>query len=271
MPSLALTSPVWAWLAGGVLAAAIVAEGWDLWSGLSRSAPVVSAPPVAAQPAEAEAPDYAARIGQHRLLGEPVAKAAPVETKRTSLDLRLIGTLAGTEPPVAIIEGPSGQRAYAVGEAITGGVSVKAIEPRRVLLDNRGSLEALEMARPTSLAHPSLDPSARAEDKAGTAVSLARSEAAGLFLAAVQGRGIRAAQVRHDGALKGYRLLSGSAELMTQLGLAPMDILTHVNDQPVAGITGRSDFLAPLLAKEAVVLRVERDGRSRHVRVRLHD
>lgn len=268
-PAQALTSRLWVWLAGGVLAVAIAGEGWDLWSTLSQ--PRAPAAPTVVQPAEAADPDYAARIGQYHLLGKPLAGAPPPETKRTSLNLTLIGTLAGTEPQLAIIDGPSGQRAYAVGEEVVGGVSVKAIEPRRVLLDNQGSPEALEMAAAASVAKMALGRSAVAEDATETTVALAGAEAAGLFLAGRQGRGIRTAEVRRNGVLKGYRLLAAPENLMTRLGLEPMDIVTHINDQPVAELAGQAGFPASLLEADVVVLRVDRGGRPRRVRVRIDD
>lgn len=270
-PAQALTSRLWVWAAGGVLAAAIAAEGWDLWSTLSRPRAPAPAAPAVAQPAEAAEPDYAARVGRYHLLGKPLAGASSPETKRTSLNLTLIGTLAGTEPQVAIIDGPAGQRAYTVGEEIVGGVSVKAIEPRRVVLDNRGNPEALEMAAAASVASPAPARPAAAEDATEITVSLAGAEAAGLFLGARQGRGIRTAEVRRNGTLEGYRLLAAPGNLMTRLGLEPMDIVTHINDRPVAELAGRAGFPASLLEADAVVLRVKRDGQSRRVRVRLDD
>lgn len=73
---------------------------------------------------------------------------APRQAPKTSLNLRLVGVAASTNPnrSAAIIEQGAQQQTYVAGDAIAGSsVTVQTIYADRVILDNNGRLETLQL------------------------------------------------------------------------------------------------------------------------------
>ena len=82
-------------------------------------------------------------------LGSEVPEGIEAEARETRLDLVLVGTLAesGNELGTAVIEIRGQQKPYRVGDElpIGGKVSIAKVLPQRVVLDNNGTYELLNL------------------------------------------------------------------------------------------------------------------------------
>jgi general secretion pathway protein C len=109
-------------------------------------------PPIEAPPARDTSPERYAVIGARNLFRtREAAPATSVEEdlKESQLQLKLCGTYAAQpiDRSVACIDDQSTQkrRAFRVGQEISPGVKLVAVERRRAVIDNRGAREQLSM------------------------------------------------------------------------------------------------------------------------------
>ncbi len=231
-----------------------------LW--LLLPAPVAAALPEVANPLAASAPVAAAPVDIERLAGwNPFGVAAPAapaeradasaaelpaaellgeDARETSLDLKLQGVIASSEPDdaVAVIEHAGRQQPYRAGDRLpmADNVTLARVLPGRAVLDNGGTYEVLKLFEeegPPSVSPVAGEPPATSIDRRGDAdvSELARQYRQRLYrdpqsLANV----VRVAAVRQDGELRGYRLSPGNdRDQFERLGFRPGDLVTGVN------------------------------------------
>ena len=136
-------------------------------------------PPIEAPPTRDASPERYAVIGARNLFRtrEAAGPATPVEEdlKESQLQLKLCGTYAAQpiDRSVACIEdqGTQKRRAFRVGQDISPGVKLVAVERRRAVIDNRGAREQLTMEEPpgagtTASPAPHAQPSAAVSRRA---------------------------------------------------------------------------------------------------------
>jgi type II secretory pathway component PulC len=110
-------------------------------------------PPIEAPPARDASPERYAVIGARNLFrtreAAPLGASVEEDLKESQLQLKLCGTYAATpvDRSVACIEnqGDQKRRAFRVGQEISAGVRLVAVERRRAVIDNRGAREQLTM------------------------------------------------------------------------------------------------------------------------------
>lgn len=208
------------------------------------------------------------------LFGRQDAAPAPAPTPiapPTRLNLTLHGVMQADDPAnsIAIIGGDrAGEQAYREGDRIGDQVVIRAIEPRRVLLEHQGRMEALELPyeqvrlqglgdRAGAEAAPGVDGEGR----------VARSLVTNL---AEISRRLRFDPVRTNGKLRGYRVtpLQDDAWLR-QLGFRAGDTVTRVNGVAVNQSTGLVELFRQLEQQDRFVIEVENARQTRTLRLRL--
>jgi hypothetical protein len=138
-------------IALGIACLAVVYSGFAPVIGATAVTPT-RVPPIEPPPAIDASPDRYQVIAARNLFR--TREAAPLEPtdedlKESELRLKLCGTYAAlpTENSVACIDdqGTQKRRAYRVGQEISPGVNLVAVERRRAVIDNRGAREQLTM------------------------------------------------------------------------------------------------------------------------------
>ncbi len=174
------------------------------------------------------------------LFGTADAPAAPTtrNAPKTSLNLRLLGVSASNVPTrsAAIIEQRGAQEVYVIGDTLSGTrVEIKEIYADRVILDNNGRLETLElegigelseglsltMANVNAQRQQATPPRPTLEQRAQQLVHY-----------------IRITPVREGNKLKGYQLSPGAdARLFNQAGFKRGDIAVAINGEDLTNVT----------------------------------
>lgn len=203
----------------------------------------------------------------------PVRRDAP----DTQLNWTLKGVLSDPDPrrsaAIMALQG-QGDKAYRVGAALPGNVTLEEIHSDRVILSRAGQLETLRLrraelnaggARNRSAARrpvveplPSAEPDLTLADDGG----IARIDREGWmndpnrFLDVVS-----ASPVLVDGRVYGLEVRPGrNAREFAAAGLQPGDVVTSVEGRPVAEINDYRDVLQELTGSSSVSLSVERNG-----------
>lgn len=137
------------YLVTAVCAVAAVWFGAQLtWQVITPATPVASGP-LSVSATQSERQASAQPLIALDLFGTPpVSQVAASNAPKTSLNIRLLGVSASNVPErsAAIIERSGQQEVYVVGEQLNGTqVVIKEIYADRVILDNNGRLETLEL------------------------------------------------------------------------------------------------------------------------------
>jgi general secretion pathway protein C len=244
-----LKNPVWSRIAGhnrqmaqALMLLATLWFGWrlagTLWlvtgqdhADLPR--PAAPSGQVAAQP----------EVDTSRLAGFSLFKAvaAPAgntetATQETSLQLRLDGVFAGSDPRKSgaiITEQAQGiGKLYAVGQAVPGGATLDSVYPDRVILSRNGNREVLRFVRtnllggdppPAAMGAPAGGQSGKAREMLSSAIERLGSEP-GAYLSEM---GLVAGG-------DGYEITDGApANIRRSLGLKAGDRIIRLNGQPL--------------------------------------
>ncbi len=216
--------------------------------------------PVATRPSQTV--QYDARIARLHLFGQsdaPQAQAA-LDAPETRLNLTLRGVYAtpGEDAMAIIAAGGANEKLYRVGDTVSGGATLKAVYPNRVILQRGARMETLSLPKGkgagvaiTRSAPSSAAPSAHLNDL--------RSEV--LQHPEKLGKMVQAVPARENGRFLGYRLSPrNDAKLFRELGLQNGDIVTAVNgvmiDRPEKGLRA----LQTLAEAEEITLTLLRRG-----------
>lgn len=203
------------------------------------------------------------------------APVTTVNAPRTSLNIRLLGVSAATvaSRSAAIIERNGTQQVYGVGEKLDGtAVEIKEIYADRLILDNNGRLETLELEDIGELS-PGL--SLSMANSANTEVRTSQRAAArnpnvqaqivsnerlsdGSILDVV-----RITPVRAGNRLTGYRLQAGrQPQWFEQVGFKDGDIAIVINGKDLTDVRGAMAITGQLGQLTEATVTVLRDGET---------
>ncbi|MBM4238506.1 MAG: hypothetical protein FJ154_03115 [Gammaproteobacteria bacterium] len=186
-----------------------------------------------------------------------VAAALPVSTQ----GLILVGVLAASDPLAGrAIIGESGvaARVYAVGAMLPGGSRLAEVHADYVLLDRGGNFETLPLPRQGGT--PASSTSGPAAVPVGAPLPLA---AAGTPSTEDITNVIRWQAVMRTDRPSGIRVYPGAnAQLFTQLGLRPGDLVLAINDSPLADQANSEQFIRSLSGTPQARLTIERNGQT---------
>jgi general secretion pathway protein C len=192
---------------------------------------------------------------------------------KTSLNVRLIGVSASSNPErsAAIIQQGSKQQTYVIGENLgSSSVTVEEIHADRVILDNNGRLETLEMEdigedRPAlSLV---IDGSENDEGSNADESNLSDDASVEEQLAQVANNPsslldyVSISPVQANGELKGYKLNSGkNPELFRDAGFQNGDLAVAINGYDLTDMEQAMLASQELSEQKQVSIEIERDG-----------
>lgn len=207
------------------------------------------------------------------------SEASLLNAPETPLNLTLIGLLADDRESYsrALIASQNEEKAYAIGDDVTRGVTLQAIFPDRVILSRGGRLETLRLERdkPGAAASASYTPppataAAVVDDGSGTAQQLAAIREEVLRDPAKASEYIRVQPANVGGQLKGYRVYPGrDRSAFGAAGLRPGDLVTAVNGVQLDDPAKALQLLADLGQAGQVNLVIERGGQSQNISINL--
>jgi general secretion pathway protein C len=239
-------------------------------------------PPPAAPSTAARGPDAGdvSAILSAGLFGRyqaPAASTSLLNAPETPLNMTLLGVLADDNEDhsraLIAVQG-SDEKAYAIGDDVSRGVTLQAIFPDRVILSRGGRLETLRLERDASgattasYATPLAAPAA--DDGTGAPQPLSRIRDEVLKDPARASEYLRVQPANVAGQLKGYRVYPGRDRgAFTAAGLRPGDLVTAVNGVQLDDPAKALQLLGDLGTAGQVNLVVERGGQTQNISINL--
>ena len=235
-------------------------------------------PPVAAaRPTQAADINTIANVALFgRYQASPGTEASLLSAPETPLNLTLIGLLADDREQYSralIATQGADEKAYAIGDDVSRGVTLQAIFPDRVILSRGGRLETLRLERdkPGSGGTSAPAPVASTDDSSGMSTQpLAKVRDEVLKDPAKASEYVRVQPANVGGQLKGYRVYPGrDRTAFTTAGLRPGDLVTSVNGVQLDDPAKALQLLGDLGQAGQVNLVVERGGQSQNISINL--
>ena len=184
------------------------------------------------------------------------------DLEETRQNLTLKGIVAATNPDLsaAIIEDPTNdERTYQIGDAIVSGVSLHAVFPLRVVLNENGQF--------TNLVLPAEFATQRASVRRVTRPTPQRPASTQSIQSVVAQNVSRLADVIRptpyfvNGQQQGYRVYPGrDRRQFAALGLRPGDLIKDIDGQALTDPTQAMKIFQELGTADQVSVTVERDG-----------
>lgn len=270
------------------------------WQIITPAAPVASGP-LSVSATQAERQASAQSLINLDLFGTaPIAQVASSNAPKTSLNIRLLGVSASNVQArsAAIIERSGQQEVYVVGEKLNGTqVIIKEIYADRVILDNNGRLETLELegigelSEGLSLTMANSRGEALGSDDASTRNISQPTRAVTGDDAAVVGeqalenaspevrevadnllQHVKVTPVREGNGLKGYRLSPGAnPELFEKAGFRNGDIAVAINGEDLTQISTAMKIMRDLGSMTEATITVERNNQYTDLRLDIRD
>lgn len=253
--------------------------GWDLVPGPATGDPVAIPPGIVAPAAAVDSGFIAETIAAAHLFGEAGEQdaedrlaPAPIpdvleDLEATRQNLQLKGIVAASNPELsaAIIEDPArDEKTYQIGEVISAGVSLHAVFPRRVVLNENGRLTNLVL--PAEFAIPQAPVQHAPQQRPTPAPSIQSVVAQNVSrLADV----IRPTPYFINGQQQGYRVYPGrDRRQFTALGLRPGDLVKDIDGQALTDPAQAMKIFQELGTANEVSVTIERDGRPQSLVLR---
>lgn len=196
---------------------------------------------------------------------------------KTKLNLKLTGVAAyePQERAIAIINtGGSDEAAFSVGDKVIGQTTLKAVYPDRVILDNNGREEVLELpenSTPIAVRQPAAQQqrasgsSAQQANAGGAITDLPQTPGALRDTLAknpsMLGRIVSAEPYQENGKLRGYRITpKQNPEILEAQGIVAGDVITRVNNIDLNSQKQGVRALRNAVKAESLEVTILRDG-----------
>jgi general secretion pathway protein C len=195
----------------------------------------------------------------------------PTEVATTRMNLVLAGTIANIDPKLgyAIIgESSSSSKVYSVGKTVTGGTTLDAVYPDRVILNRGGKLEALLLPKQFKGggAPPPVARNLRGGEGSSGVGDQLRTMAQENPEAITQI--LRPQPVFANGQQRGYRVYPGrNRQQFAKLGLRPGDLVTAINGMPLDDPSRGMEVMESMNSATEVTVTVERNGQSTQITI----
>ena len=201
-------------------------------------------------------------MGQWRWFDVTAPTPPPKKIIRTQIKAELIGLIYTNERKVAIISTSNNRnKLYKESDTIEQGVSVKRIQPGRVILDEHGAERELLLVKNTTdkmkfINDPKLQSKTREPEPIANATEagerLPGSEAFTDFVDVLS--------VRTPDGSTGLKLRSLNSDIVELSGLQAEDVVVNVNQISVLDIVNNPDQIRQLLANDSATVEIVRDG-----------
>lgn len=251
------------------------------WQMFAPASPPESGPlKVQVQRQNASTNSSVSRLADLNLFGTSEVTASDTRNApKTQLNVRLLGVTASNVPErsAAIIEKDRRQEVYVIGDKITGTqVSIEEIYADRVILNNNGALETLELEGIGELSEGlslTLENQQRAQveqddDAPMSDEQLRRVSDAQQAYRELRRSGesaalldyIRISPAMSGDGLQGYRLSPGKyPELFTEAGFKAGDIAVAINGQDLTDVSSAQVAIGELRNARQIIVTVLRD------------
>lgn len=272
------------YLVTAVCALAAVWMGAQLtWQFVTPTTPIASGP-IATSAAKAEQQASARALIALDLFGAAaVQQVAANNAPKTSLNIRLLGVSASNVPErsAAIIERSGKQEVYVMGDKLNGTqVVIKEIYADRVILDNNGRLETLELEGIGELSQglsltmanvQSSDP-VSTPTRAVTRDTVQELPQEAQQLADNLLQHVKVTPVREGNGLKGYRLSPGpNPALFQKAGFQDGDLAVAINGEDLTRISTAMKLVRDLGTMTEAMITVERNNQYTDLRLDIRD
>lgn len=197
------------------------------------------------------------------------------EAPKTSLNIRLVGVSASSNPlrSAAIIEQSGQQQTYIVGDELgRSGVVVEEIYADRVLLDNNGRIETLQL-EDIGEDRPALS---LIVDEPDLALTESQARQVGEALEQVSADPlsitdfVSISPAMENGELIGYRLQAGqNPELFRQTGFQNGDLAVAINGYDLTDMQQAMEFSNELTTLTRADISILRDGQPMQLSIEL--
>lgn len=192
------------------------------------------------------------------------------QAPETALNLTLVGLLADrndrySRALIAIQNGE--EKAYAVGDDVSRGVTLQAIFPDRVILSRNGRLETLSLERDKAGGGGPV-PAAESAPASSATPPLAQIRQEVLQDPSKASEYVRVQPATIAGQMKGYRIYPGrDRAAFSAAGLRPGDLVTSVNGVQLDDPAKALQLLSDLSQAGQVNLVVERGGQPENISI----
>ena len=222
-------------------------------------------------------------LNEVELMPEAVPDGIEEGARDTQLDLKLVGTLAGTEPDMgtAVIEVKGRQITFAVGDElpIAARVRLAKVLPTRVVLDNSGTYELLQLfdetstsfgitAKSASVKVPQpAETSPRPSSATTLSVSKQGAKVAADYLEKFYEKPesvsdlLKIQPVQGSSGLLGYRITPAkNVEDFQSMGFKSNDLIVGVNGLSLLDASNGARLYGMLRDAQEITFDIERDG-----------
>ena len=221
-------------------------------------------------------------VDERQLMRDAVPEAIESGARDTQLDLELVGTLAGGEPNegTAVIEVKGRQATFAVGDElpISTRVRLAKVLPTRVVLDNNGTYELLNLFEDSALSlGPIEGPITATQPSNVTPVDIAPvravagSERSSKLAADYREKFYDKPQsvsdlltiqpVRGSDGLRGYRVTPAkNVDDFTAIGFESGDLITGVNGLSLLDASNGARLYGLMRDAQEITFDIEREG-----------
>ena len=221
-------------------------------------------------------------VDERQLVPDAVPEGIENGARDTQLDLKLVGTLAGSEPDegTAVIEVKGRQATFAVGDElpISARVRLAKVLPTRVVLDNNGTYELLNLFDDSALSLGSIGGPATATTPSKlTPVELAPvralegSDRSSKLAADYREKFYEQPQsvsdlltiqpVRGSDGLRGYRVTPAkNVDDFTAIGFESGDLITGVNGLSLLDASNGARLYGLMRDAQEITFDIEREG-----------
>lgn len=221
-----------------------------------------------------------ADIASLHLFGETDAEdratsnSGPADAPDTRLNLRLTGLFAAGEGDgiAIIVPGNEDESIFVVGDRVAGEARVDGIYPDRVILERNGRLETLRLSKDGASTDSAATQARRASGN--REIQRIARKADELRQRLIRNplelaRMVRFQPYMRDGELIGYRIQprAADAELLSELGLRPTDVVTEVNGTSLGDPARAQEVLQEMRTAETISVTWLRDGKEHRMTV----
>ena len=221
-------------------------------------------------------------VDERQLVPDAVPEGIENGARDTQLDLKLVGTLAGSEPDegTAVIEVKGRQATFAVGDElpISARVRLAKVLPTRVVLDNNGTYELLNLFDDSALSLGSIGgpatattPSKLTPVELAPVRALAGSDRSSKLAADYREKFYDKPQsvsdlltiqpVRGSDGLRGYRVTPAkNVDDFTAIGFESGDLITGVNGLSLLDASNGARLYGLMRDAQEITFDIEREG-----------
>jgi type II secretion system protein C len=186
--------------------------------------------------------------------------APPESVQAASIALVLVGTIASSHSGQGFaLLGPDAHqvKVYAPNDALPGGAQLLEVYADHVIIQNNQRRESIALPQATQTGGAAQGNANRPSDT--FASTLQRVQSSPSLMAEV----LRPMPQFENGRLKGFKAFAGADRArFERLGLKSGDLITQVNNVPLADAGTGLEMLKSLSSAQSAILSVERDGQT---------